>query len=138
MRKPRSVTKRPKSRKTCTENYADPYISPLLYSMREPPESVELTAHLLLAQTQQDENHHQQKQSQPVPVDCRFHGGINLATPSQNRTGVLRAEPLDGIPDDGHVGERKNVEHGRYFGALRRIADSFPQDQIAAIQEHQY
>src|SRR5215472_7115242 len=106
MRKPRSVTRPRKSRKTCTENCADPYISPLLYSMRKPPEAVELAAHLLLAQTYQDEYYHQQKQSQPVPVDCRFHGGIDLAGPSKNRARMLRTEPLDGVPDDGHVSER--------------------------------
>ena len=86
--------------------------------MREPPQAIELAAHLFLAQTEQDENYHQQEQCQPVPVDCRFHGGIDLAAPSKNRSRVLRAEPLDGVPDDGHVSEGKNVEHRRYLGAL--------------------
>src|SRR6185436_19593057 len=99
--------------------------------MGQPPQAVDIPAHLLLPQAQKNENNRQKDQEEPVPEKRAHHFRWEL-----HRLGMLRAPPANGKPDDRHIREREDIESRRYLGALGWIGNPVTQEQIATVKQN--
>ena len=105
--------------------------------MGHAPQGIDLARHVFLPHPHHHQDRRQAHESHPVPVDRTLHSGRHAAAiaDAQDRTGMLRAEPLDRFPDNEDIHAAEDRNYGREARALGRLLNRPAKHHVAGVNQ---